>query len=46
MRQAEAVDAPRFHHQYLPDKLYLEPGVRPEVLSGLRSMGYTRCRFS
>ena len=22
----EAVDAPRFHHQYLPDKLYLEPG--------------------
>ncbi len=22
----QAVDAPRFHHQYLPDKLYLEPG--------------------
>ena len=25
----EAVDAPRFHHQYLPDKLYLEPGFNP-----------------
>ena len=23
----EAVDAPRFHHQYQPDKLYLEPGI-------------------
>jgi gamma-glutamyltranspeptidase/glutathione hydrolase len=26
----QAVDAPRFHHQYLPDKLYLEPGFAPE----------------
>ncbi len=37
----EAVDAPRFHHQYLPDKLYLEPGFSADTLSGLRSMGYT-----
>jgi gamma-glutamyltranspeptidase/glutathione hydrolase len=37
----EAVDAPRFHHQYLPDKLYLEPGFSPESLAGLRAMGYT-----
>jgi gamma-glutamyltranspeptidase/glutathione hydrolase len=36
----EAVDAPRFHHQYMPDKLYLEPGFSPETLAGLRSMGY------
>ena len=36
-----AVDAPRFHHQYLPDKLYLEPGFHPETLSALKSMGYT-----
>ena len=36
----QAVDAPRFHHQYLPDKLYLEPGFSPETLAGLRSMGY------
>ncbi len=37
----QAVDAPRFHHQYLPDKLYLEPGFSPDTLAGLRKMGYT-----
>jgi gamma-glutamyltranspeptidase/glutathione hydrolase len=37
----EAVDAPRFHHQYLPDKLYLEPGYSPQTIDQLRSMGYT-----
>ena len=37
----EAVDAPRFHHQYLPDKLYLEPGFNSKVLSELKEMGYT-----
>ena len=36
----EAVDAPRFHHQYLPDKLYLEPGFNPDTLSSLKAMGY------
>ncbi len=36
----EAVDAPRFHHQYQPDKLYLEPGFSAETLAGLRAMGY------
>jgi len=36
----EAVDAPRFHHQYLPDKLYLEPGFSPQTISALRAMGY------
>jgi gamma-glutamyltranspeptidase/glutathione hydrolase len=37
----QTVDAPRFHHQYLPDKLYLEPGFSPETLDGLRAHGYT-----
>jgi gamma-glutamyltranspeptidase/glutathione hydrolase len=37
----QAVDAPRFHHQYLPDKLDLEPGFSPDTLAGLRKMGYT-----
>jgi gamma-glutamyltranspeptidase/glutathione hydrolase len=37
----QAVDAPRFHHQYLPDKLYLEPGFSEEAIAGLRAMGYT-----
>lgn len=36
----EAVDAPRFHHQYLPDKLYLEPGFDPGLQDQLRKMGY------
>jgi gamma-glutamyltranspeptidase/glutathione hydrolase len=36
----EAVDAPRFHHQYLPDKLYLEPGFPSATLDALRAMGY------
>jgi gamma-glutamyltranspeptidase/glutathione hydrolase len=37
----EAVDAPRFHHQYLPDILYLEPGFSPDTIAALRAMGYT-----
>ncbi len=36
----EAVDAPRFHHQYLPDKLYLEPGFPSQTIDQLRTMGY------
>ena len=36
----KAVDAPRFHHQYMPDQLYLEPGFAPETVSALRAMGY------
>jgi gamma-glutamyltranspeptidase/glutathione hydrolase len=36
----EAIDAPRFHHQYLPDILYLEPGFSPDSVAALRTMGY------
>jgi gamma-glutamyltranspeptidase/glutathione hydrolase len=37
-----AVDAPRFHHQWLPDRLSIEAdGVTPEVLSALEAMGHT-----
>ncbi len=35
-----AVDAPRFHHQFLPDTLLVEPGFDPERLSALRTLGY------
>jgi gamma-glutamyltranspeptidase/glutathione hydrolase len=35
-----AVDAPRFHHQYLPDKLYLEPGFPAATVDSLKAMGY------
>jgi gamma-glutamyltranspeptidase/glutathione hydrolase len=37
----QAVDAPRFHHQYLPDTLYLEPGFSPDVIAALKAHGYT-----
>jgi gamma-glutamyltranspeptidase/glutathione hydrolase len=40
MNIQQAVDAPRFHHQYLPDNLYLEPGFSPDVVTSLRAMGY------
>lgn len=36
----QAVDAPRFHHQYLPDKLYLEPGFPESTIQSLVAMGY------
>jgi gamma-glutamyltranspeptidase/glutathione hydrolase len=37
----QAVDAPRFHHQYLPDVVYLEPGFSDATIDALRKMGYT-----
>ena len=41
MTLADAMSAPRLHHQALPDSLYLErDGVRPAVADSLRSMGY------
>jgi gamma-glutamyltranspeptidase/glutathione hydrolase len=36
-----AVDAPRFHQQYLPDVVYVEPGFPPATLNALRGMSYT-----
>ncbi|WP_263350580.1 gamma-glutamyltransferase [Acidicapsa acidisoli] len=37
----QAVDAPRFHHQYLPDKLSLEAGFPQSTQDALKAMGYT-----
>jgi len=37
-----AVDAPRFHHQWLPDRLSIEEnGVSAEVREALEGMGHT-----
>ena len=36
----QAVDAPRFHHQYLPDKLGLEPGFPAATQDALKALGY------
>jgi gamma-glutamyltranspeptidase/glutathione hydrolase len=39
-----AINAPRFHHQWMPDKIFLEPGISPEVEEELKAMGYTTAR--
>jgi gamma-glutamyltranspeptidase/glutathione hydrolase len=36
----EAVDAPRVHHQWLPDELRIEEGFSPDTLRLLEGMGY------
>jgi gamma-glutamyltranspeptidase/glutathione hydrolase len=36
----QAVDAPRFHHQYLPDTVFVEPGFPAQTLQALKAMGY------
>ena len=41
MKPQEAVDAPRFHHQYQPDKLFAEPfAFSADTAKVLRDMGY------
>jgi gamma-glutamyltranspeptidase/glutathione hydrolase len=37
----QAVDAPRFHHQYLPDTLYVEAGFPADTAAKLTAEGYT-----
>ena len=36
----QAVSAPRIHHQWQPDELFVEPGISPEILEGLVKRGY------
>lgn len=41
MEPQEAVDAPRIHHQWLPDQVYYERrGLSPDTLKILAGMGY------
>jgi gamma-glutamyltranspeptidase/glutathione hydrolase len=40
MNIQDAVDAPRFHHQWKPDKLYLEPGISPDTVALLQARGH------
>jgi gamma-glutamyltranspeptidase / glutathione hydrolase len=37
---ADAVDAPRVHHQWLPDELRIERGISADTVRLLRAMGY------
>jgi gamma-glutamyltranspeptidase/glutathione hydrolase len=40
MNVQDAVDAPRVHHQWQPDKLSLERGISPDTVALLKSRGY------
>ena len=40
MNIQEAVNAPRFHQQWLPDLVYVEKWFSPDTLNNLRKMGY------
>jgi gamma-glutamyltranspeptidase/glutathione hydrolase len=42
MNAQEAVDAPRFHHQWLPDRIQYERyGLSPDTIDGLQRRGHT-----
>jgi gamma-glutamyltranspeptidase / glutathione hydrolase len=40
MDVAAAVDAPRLHHQWLPDQVRIERGFAEDALAGLRAKGH------
>lgn len=41
MSAADAVNKPKFHHQWLPDEVYVEKSFSPIVKQQLEKMGYT-----
>ncbi len=41
MSAEEAVNKPKFHHQWLPDEIQVEEGFPKDVMEQLRQMGYT-----
>jgi gamma-glutamyltranspeptidase / glutathione hydrolase len=45
MNIQDAVDWPRFHHQWMPDQLYVERGISPDTIAVLRAMGHKIAPF-
>ncbi len=41
LNMQDAIDAPRLHHQWLPDKLYLERGWSPDTIELLKRLGHS-----
>jgi gamma-glutamyltranspeptidase/glutathione hydrolase len=41
MNVQDAVNWPRFHHQWMPDDVRLEPGYSPDTVALLEKRGYT-----
>jgi gamma-glutamyltranspeptidase / glutathione hydrolase len=37
---AQAVNSPKFHHQWLPDEVDVEKGFEPATIKALKAMGY------
>jgi gamma-glutamyltranspeptidase/glutathione hydrolase len=37
----QAVSAPRYHQQWVPDKLFVEPAIARDVVRGLEGRGHT-----
>jgi gamma-glutamyltranspeptidase/glutathione hydrolase len=40
----DAVNKPKFHHQWLPDELFVEAGFPADIQEQLKTMGYTLTR--
>ncbi len=40
MNVQDAIDQPRFHHQWKPDKLYVERGFSPDTITLLKAKGH------
>jgi gamma-glutamyltranspeptidase/glutathione hydrolase len=41
MNVQDAIDRPRFHHQWMPDKLSFEDGFSPDTVALLKARGHT-----
>jgi len=41
LNMQDAIDAPRLHHQWMPDRLYLERGWSPDTIEILKRLGHT-----
>ncbi|MDE3235927.1 MAG: gamma-glutamyltransferase [Bacteroidota bacterium] len=41
MSATDAVNKPKFHHQWLPDVVYVEPGFPKNIRDQLQQMGYS-----
>jgi gamma-glutamyltranspeptidase / glutathione hydrolase len=46
MNVQDAVNWPRFHHQWLPDELHMEPGYSPDTVEILTKRGYKVTRVN
>ncbi len=46
MNVQDAVNWPRFHHQWMPDVLRAEPGISPDTVALLEKRGYTVTRVN